>query len=52
VEIYQYNSLKKLVDNCSFEISIGKESLVKEKNVDLDKLISLLIEGLNLMKTH
>ena len=47
-----YNGLKKLVDNCSFDIAVGKEGLIKEKNVDLEKLISLLLEAMDVMKTH
>lgn len=51
-QIHMYNGLKKLVDHCSFDVSIGKENLIKQKNVDLEKLISLLLEAIDIMKTH
>lgn len=51
-QLKNYNSLKQVVDNCSFLIEIGEDGLIKEKLVDLERLNHILIEAKASMKIH
>jgi len=50
--IKNYNSLKKLIDNTAFEIEIGEDGLLKEKQVDLVRLNAILNEARMTMKVQ
>jgi hypothetical protein len=41
-----------VVDNCSFDIEIGEDGLIKQKQVDLERLDAILNEGRMMMKVQ
>ena len=50
--IKNYNSLKKLIDNTAFDIEVGEDGLLKQKQVDLPRLYAVLNEARMTMKVH
>lgn len=44
-EINYYNSLKTIVDNCSFEVEVDEDGLVRDKTISLPKLYGVLMDG-------
>lgn len=41
-DLTYYNTLKNIVDNCSFDVEMGDDGLVRDKSVHLDKLYGIV----------
>lgn len=50
--VKNYNCLKKVVDNCAFDVGVGEDEILKEKHVELERLNAVLVEAKMTMKVQ
>ena len=51
-DLTYYNTLKTVIDNCSFDVEMGDDGLVRDKSVHLNKLFGIVNDAKQQMKVN